>query len=140
MSAKGDPRVTLAMTPLLCERMDACRAVAGLTRSGFITHAVKREVARVEARWAGHGCNDTSAKESANLFMRHRLIERMDACCAARGLTRRDFITFAFEREASQIEARLARRERERLARREARAESPAGNAVRSSGREATAG
>ena len=50
---------------------------------------------------------------NVNLGMTQRLIERLDACCAARGLTRHDFIVHAVEREVSQIEARLLRRARE---------------------------
>ncbi|MCY4479792.1 MAG: hypothetical protein OXB97_07835 [Rhodospirillales bacterium] len=50
---------------------------------------------------------------NVNLRMTPRLAERLDACCAARGLTRHDFILHAVEREISQIEARLARRARE---------------------------
>ena len=50
---------------------------------------------------------------NVHLQARPRLVERLDAGASARGLTRRDFIIFAIEREVSQIEARLARRERE---------------------------
>ena len=59
---------------------------------------------------------------NVNLRMTQRLVERMDACIAARGLTRHDFIRHAVEREVSQIEARSDRRVRERLAYAEARA------------------
>ena len=48
-----------------------------------------------------------------NIRMTRRLLERMDTCCAARGLSRHDFIVHAVEREVSQIEARLERRARE---------------------------
>lgn len=50
---------------------------------------------------------------NVNLRMTPRLVERMDTCCAARGLTRHDFIVHALEREVSLIEARQARRARE---------------------------
>ena len=49
-----------------------------------------------------------------NIRMTTRLVERMDTCSAARGLSRHDFIVHAVEREVSQIEARLERRARER--------------------------
>ena len=123
-SAKVRVKLNLNMTPLLVERMDACSAAQGLDRHNFVIFALKRELTQIEARLAGHGDYDTSAKGkmNVNLNMTPLLVERMDACSAARGLDRHDFIAFALEREASQIEARLKRRARERLARREARA------------------
>lgn len=50
---------------------------------------------------------------NVNLRMTPRLLERMDSSAGARGLSRHDFIVHSVEREISQIEARLVRRERE---------------------------
>ena len=126
MSAKGGVNVNLDlnMAPLLYDRLVACCTALGLTRHKLVIFALKREVTQIEARLAGHGGCDTSAKAkvNVNLHMMPLLYDRLHACCAARGLGRRDFIAFAVEREVSQIEARLKRRAREELAHREAHA------------------
>jgi len=45
-----------------------------------------------------------------NMRMMPRLVERMAACSAVRGLSQHDFIIFAIEREVSRMEA-LRKRE-----------------------------